>query len=56
MPGAFRFLLTVMAMLAHLVNTPYYMRLGCYAVGAFFVLSGFGMTAVLNEVYALLPL
>jgi peptidoglycan/LPS O-acetylase OafA/YrhL len=52
MPGAFRFLLAVMVVLAHLVNTPYFAHLGYYAVRAFFVLSGFAMTAALNEVYA----
>src|SRR5262245_27936262 len=51
MPGAFRFLLAVMVVLGHLVHTPYYSHLGYYAVRAFFVLSGFVMTAALTEVY-----
>ena len=51
MPGTFRFLLAVAVVLAHLIHTPYYLDLGYYAVRAFFVLSGFAMTAALNEVY-----
>jgi peptidoglycan/LPS O-acetylase OafA/YrhL len=51
MPGAFRFFLAATVVLSHLVNTPYYQHLGYYAVGAFFVLSGFAMTTAMNEVY-----
>jgi peptidoglycan/LPS O-acetylase OafA/YrhL len=51
MPGTFRFLLAVAVVLCHLIHTPYYRDLGYYAVRAFFVLSGFAMTAALNEVY-----
>jgi peptidoglycan/LPS O-acetylase OafA/YrhL len=51
MPGAFRFFLAGMVVLSHLVDTPYYHHLGYYAVRAFFVLSGFVITAGLNEVY-----
>ncbi len=45
MPGTFRFLLAVAVVLCHLIHTPYYRDLGYYAVRAFFVLSGFAMTA-----------
>ena len=51
MPGTFRFLLAVAVVLCHLIHMPYYRDLGYYAVRAFFVLSGFAMTAALNEVY-----
>jgi peptidoglycan/LPS O-acetylase OafA/YrhL len=51
MPGTFRFLLAAAVVLCHLIHTPYYRDLGYYAVRAFFVLSGFAMTAALNEVY-----
>jgi peptidoglycan/LPS O-acetylase OafA/YrhL len=51
MPGTFRFLLAGAVALSHLIDTPYYRDLGYYAVRAFFVLSGFAMTAALNEVY-----
>ncbi|MGQ0446109.1 MAG: acyltransferase family protein [Beijerinckiaceae bacterium] len=51
MPGTFRFLLAVAVVLAHLIHTPYCLDLGYYAVRAFFVLSGFAMTAALNGVY-----
>jgi peptidoglycan/LPS O-acetylase OafA/YrhL len=51
MSGAFRFFLAWMVVLSHLVGTPYYRHLGYYAVRAFFVLSGFAITAALNEVY-----
>jgi peptidoglycan/LPS O-acetylase OafA/YrhL len=45
MPGAFRCFLAEMVVLSHLVDTPYYRHLGYYAVRAFFVLSGFVITA-----------
>jgi peptidoglycan/LPS O-acetylase OafA/YrhL len=51
MPGTFRFFLAAVVALSHLVAAPEMSHLGCYAVRAFFVLSGFAMTAALNETY-----
>lgn len=50
--GAFRLLLALVVLISHLWGSEYARYLGYYAVRAFFVLSGFLMTAALNDVYA----
>src|SRR5262249_28113272 len=49
--GLLRFLLSSLVVLSHLSGSIYAMHFGYYAVRAFFVVSGFLMTAALNEVY-----
>jgi len=49
--GSFRLLLALMVVLCHLVGTDYTSHFGFYAVRAFFVISGYCMTAGLNDVY-----
>jgi peptidoglycan/LPS O-acetylase OafA/YrhL len=51
MLGSFRLLLALMVVLCHLVGTEYVSHFGFYAVRAFFVISGYCMTAGLNDVY-----
>jgi len=50
--GALRFLLAYLVVVGHLVGTDYVAHFGFYAVRGFFVISGYLMTAALNEVYA----
>ncbi|WP_246750865.1 hypothetical protein [Methylorubrum rhodesianum] len=52
MSGALRLLLAVMVILSHFAGDPYYKHFGYYSVSVFFILSGFAITAALNEVYA----
>ncbi|MEG9505066.1 MAG: acyltransferase [Methylorubrum extorquens] len=52
MSGALRLLLAIMVILSHFGGDPYYKHFGYYAVRVFFILSGFAITAALNEVYA----
>ncbi len=49
--GALRFFLAYLVVLSHLVGSQYVSHFGFYAVRGFFVLSGFIMTAALNEIY-----
>jgi peptidoglycan/LPS O-acetylase OafA/YrhL len=49
--GSLRFFLAYLVVLSHLVGSHYLSHYGFYAVRGFFVLSGFIMTAALNEVY-----
>lgn len=49
--GSLRLLLAFLVVLSHLVGSTYLQHFGYYAVRAFFVLSGFLMTASLNDVY-----
>jgi len=49
--GLLRFLLSFLVVISHLTGSIYAMHFGYYAVRAFFVVSGFLMTAALNEVY-----
>jgi peptidoglycan/LPS O-acetylase OafA/YrhL len=49
--GSLRLLLAFLVVLSHLVGSSYIQHFGYYAVRAFFVLSGFLMTASLNDVY-----
>src|SRR5262249_49805255 len=49
--GLLRFFLSYLVILSHLTGSIYAMHFGYYAVRAFFVVSGFLMTAALNEVY-----
>jgi len=49
--GSLRLLLAFLVVLSHLVGSAYIQHFGYYAVRAFFVLSGFLMTASLNDVY-----
>ncbi|MDV2984750.1 UNVERIFIED_CONTAM: acyltransferase [Methylobacteriaceae bacterium AG10] len=51
MSGALRLLLALMVILSHFGGDPYYKHFGYYAVRVFFILSGFAITAALNEVY-----
>jgi peptidoglycan/LPS O-acetylase OafA/YrhL len=51
MIGSLRFLLCCLVILSHLTGSVYAQHFGYYAVRAFFVVSGFLMTAALNEVY-----
>ncbi len=51
MSGIFRFLLAYTVLISHLSGVASLTHAGHYAVGAFFVLSGFAITAALNEVY-----
>jgi len=49
--GLLRFFLSYLVVLSHLIGSIYAMHFGYYAVRAFFVVSGFLMTAALNDVY-----
>jgi peptidoglycan/LPS O-acetylase OafA/YrhL len=49
--GALRFLLAYFVVVSHLVGGQQFAYFGFYAVQGFFVLSGFIMTAALNDVY-----
>jgi peptidoglycan/LPS O-acetylase OafA/YrhL len=49
--GSLRFFLAYLVVLSHLVGSQYLSHFGFYAVRGFFVLSGFIMTAALNEIY-----
>jgi peptidoglycan/LPS O-acetylase OafA/YrhL len=49
--GLLRFFLAYLVVLSHLTGSIYAMHFGYYAVRAFFVVSGFLMTAALNEAY-----
>jgi len=49
--GLLRFFLSYLVVLSHLTGSIYAMHFGYYAVRAFFVVSGFLMTAALQEVY-----
>jgi peptidoglycan/LPS O-acetylase OafA/YrhL len=49
--GALRLFLAFLVVFSHLVGSRYLQHFGYYAVQAFFVLSGFFMTAGLNELY-----
>ena len=49
--GSLRFLLSFAVILSHLSGSEYALHFGYYAVRAFFVISGFLMTAALNEIY-----
>jgi peptidoglycan/LPS O-acetylase OafA/YrhL len=51
MLGILRFLLAYLVVISHLVGGDYVAHFGFYAVRGFFVISGFLMTTVLNEVY-----
>src|SRR6202012_939753 len=49
--GCVRLLLAFLVVLSHLVGSEYLQHFGYYAVRAFFVLSGYLMTAALNDVF-----
>jgi peptidoglycan/LPS O-acetylase OafA/YrhL len=49
--GTLRFFLAGLVVLTHLTGSAFVYHFGFYAVRGFFVLSGFMMTAALNEVY-----
>jgi len=49
--GILRFGLAYLVLLSHLVGSEYLTHFGFYAVRGFFVMSGFIMTAALNDVY-----
>jgi peptidoglycan/LPS O-acetylase OafA/YrhL len=49
--GILRLFLAYLVVLSHLVGSPYLSHFGFYAVRGFFVLSGFIISAALNEVY-----
>ena len=51
MTGTFRFLLALIVVISHLAGAQHTAHMGFYAVRAFFILSGYVMTAALNEVY-----
>lgn len=51
MSGALRLLLAVLVILSHFAGDPYYKHFGYYAVRVFFILSGYAITAALNDVY-----
>lgn len=50
--GALRLFLAITVILSHFAGDVYYKHFGYYAVRVFFILSGFAITAALNEVYA----
>lgn len=52
MSGTLRLFLAILVILSHFGGDPYYKHFGYYAVRVFFILSGFAITAALNEVYA----
>ncbi|QIJ75666.1 acyltransferase [Methylobacterium sp. NI91] len=52
MSGALRLLLAAMVVLSHFAGDPYFKHFGYYSVRVFFILSGFAITAALNEIYA----
>lgn len=49
--GAYRYILAMMVVVAHLGKLPGYNHSGSYAVFSFYILSGYLMTLVLNECY-----
>lgn len=51
MSGALRLLLAILVILSHFAGDPYYKHFGYYAVRVFFILSGYAITAALNDVY-----
>ncbi len=51
MSGSLRFSLAILVVLSHLVASTTVQYFGFYSVRAFFVLSGFAMTAALNQTY-----
>jgi peptidoglycan/LPS O-acetylase OafA/YrhL len=56
MLGAFRLVLALLVVVYHLAEHPLAHHTGMYAVNGFYVVSGFLMTMVLNEVYAGRPI
>ena len=52
MLGSLRLFLAFFVVFSHLVGTHYLQHFGFYAVRGFYVLSGFLMTASLNDLYA----